>query len=195
MSPRIGADLELIIRAAAEIADERGMEEVTLASVAQKLNIRSPSLYNHVEGLPGLRRKLSVYGMERLHDRLSEAMEGKQGEEAVRALALAYVAFSRSNPGLYAATLRAPEPDDQELAGMGDRLVKLVLRALDGCGLPEASAIHAVRGLRSIIQGFSSLERVGAFGLPLDPDVSLMLLVDAFLAGLQVYRQPSRSGE
>ena len=48
MSPRIGLTLPKIVETAAEIADTNGIQEVTLASVAQRLGIRSPSLYNHV---------------------------------------------------------------------------------------------------------------------------------------------------
>ncbi|WP_438445294.1 TetR/AcrR family transcriptional regulator [Gorillibacterium sp. sgz5001074] len=190
MSPRIGADLDVILRAAAEIADDRGLEEVTLASVAQKLNIRSPSLYNHVDGLPGLRRKLAAFGMEQLYGRLSDAVEGRRGEGAVRALATTYVDFARSNPGLYAAALRAPGPGEEELAGLGGRLVKLVLDAMADYALPQEAALHAVRGLRSIIHGFSALERQGAFGLKLQTGDSLQLLLDAFLTGIEAYRHP-----
>lgn len=50
MSPRIGLTLPKIVETAAEIADTNGIQEVTLASVAQRLGIRSPSLYNHVKG-------------------------------------------------------------------------------------------------------------------------------------------------
>lgn len=189
MSPRIGADLQTILRAAAEIADTRGMEEVTLASVAQKLNIRSPSLYNHVDGLPGLRRKLAVYGLGQLYERLETALRGLEGGAAVRALAAAYVTFARSNPGLYEATLRVPDPEEPELQRLGAASVDLALNALAPYGLEENAALHAVRGLRSIIQGFTSLERIGAFGLPLELDRSLELLIEAFLEGLHVYKK------
>lgn len=50
MSPRIGLTLLKIVETAAEIADANGIQEVTLASLAQRLGIRSPSLYNHVKG-------------------------------------------------------------------------------------------------------------------------------------------------
>lgn len=62
MSPRAGLDTRTLVLAAAELADERGMGEVTLASLAAKLGVRSPSLYNHVNGLAGLRTLLAVHG-------------------------------------------------------------------------------------------------------------------------------------
>lgn len=192
MSPRIGADLQTIVHAAADIADSRGIEEVTLASVAQKLNIRSPSIYNHVEGLPGLRRELALHGLSQLHERLAAALAELEGGAAVRTLAVTYVDFARSRPGLYDATLRAPDPEDPEMKRLGAAIIDLALQALAPFGLEEEAALHAVRGIRSIIQGFSSLERVGGFGLKLELDRSLELLISAYLEGLHVYRGGSR---
>ena len=55
--PKVGLEINEILEAAGEIADVHGMREVTLANLAKKLNIRPPSLYNHFEGLGGLRKK------------------------------------------------------------------------------------------------------------------------------------------
>lgn len=188
MSPRIGLDRLTLVLAAADIADAHGMEEVTLAAVAKKLNVRTPSLYNHVDGLPGLRKLLTVYGLEQLYERLAAAAAGRSGDDAVRALTEAYLSFARSRPGIYELTLRAPDPHDPEVVEAGSRLVELIIRLICDYGLGEEDSLHAVRGLRSILHGFSSLEQKGAFGLPLDLDVSFRLLVDAFLAGIRTMR-------
>ncbi len=45
--------------------------------------------------------------------------------------------------------------------------------------------LHAVRGLRSIVPGFVTLEGAGGFGLPLDLDESFRRLVAAFVKGLR----------
>jgi hypothetical protein len=51
--------------------------------------------------------------------------------------------------------------------------------------LGEDAAIHAVRGLRSIVHGFATLELAGGFGLALDRDESFLLLLRAYVAGLR----------
>lgn len=185
MSPRIGLDLPTLLKAAGELADEKGLEEVTLASLAQKLNIRSPSLYNHVNGLPGLRLKLAVHAMDLLCERMKAAGEGLKGNEAAKALGFAYVAFARSHPGLYDAIIRVPRLDDPEVGAASERIVRLTVGVLGSFGLAGDAALHAVRGFRSILHGFASLEQSGGFGLPLDLDESLRLLLDAFLAGIE----------
>jgi AcrR family transcriptional regulator len=194
VSPRIGLDLTALVRAAAEIADRDGLEAVTLASVAHKLNVRPPSLYNHVDGLAGLRRKLAVTGLERLADRLESAGANLAGDAAIYAFAEAYIGFAREHPGLYEATLAAPNPGDEELNRAADRLLGQLVRALSFYGLRGDASLHAVRGLRSLLHGFAELERKGAFGLPLDLDETLRLLIGAYLAGLPVIRSGNGQG-
>lgn len=189
MSPRIGLDLPAVLQAAAEIADKDGIEAVTLASLAKKLKIRPPSLYNHVDGLPGLRKKLAIYGLEQLNSSMTLAVIGRSGDDAVRAMGEAYVTFVRTHQGLYEATLFALDPQDPDMQRAGSESVELVLRVLSAYGLEDEAALHAVRGLRSILHGFASLEQRGGFGLPLDHDQSLRLLIDSFLAGMHTIKQ------
>jgi AcrR family transcriptional regulator len=49
-------DTARVVEEAARIADTDGLDEATLARVAQSLGVRAPSLYSHVEGLPGMLR-------------------------------------------------------------------------------------------------------------------------------------------
>lgn len=189
--PRIGLDLPTILQAATEIADSHGIEAVTLASLAQKLDVRSPSLYNHIDGLSGLRSKLGVHGMKLLKEELMKAAVGRSGDEAVHALAGAYLSFARSHPGLYGGTLRAPDPNDREYMQLGAELVDLLVRVLAAYGLKDDEALHAVRGLRSLLHGFTSIEQMGGFGLPLDLDITFRTLIDTYLAGIRAMQRQS----
>ncbi|MBU7591611.1 TetR-like C-terminal domain-containing protein [Metabacillus halosaccharovorans] len=187
--PRMGLDLHTILQAATELADHEGLASVTLASLAKKLNIRPPSLYNHIEGLGGLRKKLAVHGLDILYDRLAQASIGKAKDEAVHSVADAYVTFAREHRGIYELTLQAAEPEDHEIQKAGGRIVDLTVQILRGYGLENDEVIHAVRGLRSILHGFSSLEQKGGFGLPLELDKSLHLLLDSYLAGIHKMKE------
>ncbi|WP_270165272.1 TetR/AcrR family transcriptional regulator [Paenibacillus sp. SYP-B4298] len=191
ISPRIGLDLPTLVRATAQLADEQGLREVTLANVAKQLNMRSPSLYNHIDGLSGLRNELAVYGLEQLYLRLEAASQSlPPGKEAILALALAYVSYARSHPGVYEATLQAPDPGNSRLQEWSERLVLLVLKLLAPYQLEETAAIHAVRGLRSLMHGFVALKQAGGFGLPIDTDASFRTIIEVYLSGLEQLRQP-----
>ncbi|MCA0755632.1 WHG domain-containing protein [Paenibacillus sp. N4] len=188
MSPRKGLDLPAIVEAAAEIADASGFEEVTLASLAQKLGVRSPSLYNHVNGLPELRVRLAVHGLKKLNEAISAALDGKTGDEAMHAVAAAYLSFARSHPGLYALTLRAPCAEHTEYAEAASALVDLLVRTLRYYNLDEEQAIHVVRGLRSYLHGFAHIESQGGFGLPHAVDESMEIVMQIYLNGLRQYK-------
>ncbi|CAI6087348.1 TetR/AcrR family transcriptional regulator [Cohnella sp. JJ-181] len=194
MSPRIGLDRATLLQAATEMADEHGLESVTLASLAQRLKIRSPSLYNHVNGLPDLRRELSLSGLAKMASRFEAVLTEASGDEALRAFSRAYLAFARQHPGLYEAVQRAPDPEDCELSEAGAAVVGLVVRVIETYGLRGDAAIHAVRGIRSVLHGFVSIERQGGFGMPLDLDVTFRLLVDTFIAGVKALREQGDTG-
>lgn len=185
--PKVGLELIEILEAAAEIADQNGMGEVTLANLAKKLGIRPPSLYNHFDGLGGLRKKMAIYGIERLYEVLAEAAIGVAGDEAVMTISKAYVNFARKHPGLYEATLMAPEMEDEDVQLAGSKIVSLTVRVLQAYKLEGDAALHAVRGLRSILHGFSSLEKSGGFKMALDLDESLEIIIKAFMQGIQEY--------
>lgn len=177
-----------MVGTAAALADEEGLEGVTLAALAARLGIRTPSLYNHVAGLQGLRRELALLGTRELGARLGRAAVGKAMDEAVVALGEAYRSFVEERPGLYAATIRASrpsEPEDPELREARGEAIETVLAVLRSYGLRGDDAVHAARGLRSLVHGFTTLESAGGFGLPLDLDESFRRLLQTFVRGLR----------
>ncbi|MDF2790580.1 MAG: TetR family transcriptional regulator [Neobacillus sp.] len=183
--PKVGLELTEILEAAAELADQFGMQEVTLANLAKKLGIRPPSLYNHFEGLGGLRKKMAIYGIERLYEVLAPAVIGVAGDEAVMMISKAYVNFARKHPGIYEATLMAPDMEDEDVQLAGSKIVELTVRVLQAYKLEGDTALHAVRGLRSILHGFSSLEKSGGFKMGLDLDESFEMIIKAFINGIR----------
>lgn len=188
MSPRAGLDLSQIVQTAAQLADKEGIEAVTLASVAKKLGVRSPSLYNHVNGLPALRSHLVLYGLRQLNEVIREAADERQGKAAVMSIAKAYLLFARNHSGLYSLTLRAPSIEHQEHVKLGEQLVERLLAALTPFNLSHEEGIHAVRGLRSLLHGFASIEAEGGFGMPVDVNESFHYTMNLFLSGLEITR-------
>ncbi len=189
MAARAGLDHTAVVQAAAELADSKGLEEVSLAALATQLGVRSPTLYHYVEGLPGMRRDLALLGTRELVRLLGRAVMGKAGEDAILALADAYRAFAKEHPGLYAATIRSAEPGDQELEVAQQEIVEIVLRVLAAYHLQGDEAIHAVRVIRSMVHGFVSLEIAGGFGIPLDIDESFHRLIRLFINDLEQRKQ------
>ncbi|MDQ6774707.1 MAG: WHG domain-containing protein, partial [Actinomycetota bacterium] len=165
-------------------ADRDGLDAVTLARVAESLGVRPPSLYHHVNGHKGLMRAIALRGLSELTASLQRAALGRAGAEALRATAHAYRSYAHAHPGAYAATLRAPAPGDAEHEEAGGAAAGVMVAVLRAWHLEDEEIIHAVRGIRSALHGFVSLEAAGGFALPLDLDRSFERLIETLAAGL-----------
>ncbi|BBI34841.1 TetR-like C-terminal domain-containing protein [Cohnella abietis] len=181
---RAGIKPEVVIVAAAAIADRNGWDQITLASVAAQLGIRTPSLYNHVDGLPDLRQKLGLYALQLLTSSLHDAAIGHSGKQALIEVAKAYLEFVRLHPGLYEAINRVTSPKPPEFEVATEQLLSLFIRLMQPLGLPQEEAIHAIRGIRSMIHGFAALEAMGGFQIPQDLLESITKSITYYLNGL-----------
>lgn len=185
MAPRPGLSRGLIVRTAADLLDEADGREVTLSQIAAALGVRTPSLYNHIDGQDDLRRGLAVFAVRELGARIARAAIGRTGEDAILAIGHAYRQFAHEHPRLYQASLRAPDPDHQALIDASEEILDVLRLVLEPYQLSPEDQIHAIRGLRSLMHGFVSLELAGGFGLPVDVDESYHRLLTAFIRGLQ----------
>ena len=66
-------DTDQVVSAAAALADEEGLDAVTLTRVANQLGVRQPALYRHVDSYDALVRLLGLRGREILAERLAAA--------------------------------------------------------------------------------------------------------------------------
>ena len=188
MSPRSNLTKQTVVQAAADLINAEGLEALSLGRLAKELGIRTPSLYNHIDGLPGLMRELSILNARNLAERLNDVAIGQSGPELVRTVMQSMRVYIKEYPGLYLSTVRAsgtqaevnPELEQEEA-----RSVKVGMAVMGSFGLEGEDAVHAVRGLRSVVHGFATLEISGGFGMPLDLDESFLRLVDLFIAGLE----------
>ncbi len=181
---RAGLDDTIILRAAGELADADGLDQLSLLRLAERLNVRSPSLYKHIGGLDAVRRGLALLGARELAERFAHAAIGQSGADAVRAMSHAYRAFAREHPGLYAAIQRAPARDDSAMIAASDEVIAVLGLALAPWQLDETRLIHAIRMLRSLTHGFVSLEAAGGFGIPIDLEQSYDYAINVFIEGL-----------
>jgi AcrR family transcriptional regulator len=173
-----------VVDVALAIADTEGPEALTLSAVAARAGVATPSLYKHVRNLAELRDLVTVRVLEELKDRLAAAVLGRSGDDALRALMLAYRSYVTDHPGRYGAMRQTP-PEDPAAAAVADRMLAVLLAVLRGYDLEGSAAVHAARALRSAAHGFAVLEAAGGFGLPEDLHTSYELLIRSLTAGLR----------
>lgn len=177
---RAGLTPALVVAEAAILADEVGLDRLTLTGVADRLGVATPSLYKHVAGNEGLRQALATAGATALADALAVAALGRAGADALRSVASAHRAFAHERPGLYEASLRAPDPSHAAHDAAAARALAVVAAVLRGYGIVDDDAvIDAARTVRASLHGFVALEAAGGFGLPRDVDRSYDRLVEA----------------
>ena len=169
MGRKAGITIDDIVMAAATIADRDGLAAATLSAVAGELGIKTPSLYNHVPGLAGMRRELALHSSRMLTESFSEATQSHEPRDAIRAAAVAYRRFAIGHPGLYESMLPAPRPgEDDELYEAMAAPVQVLFNEFAKLGVAEHEAVHLIRGLRAMLHGFVDLERKAGFGMPVD---------------------------
>lgn len=166
------------------MVDDVGLHQLTLAGLAERLGIRQPSLYKHIESIGGLHRDISVRAKRELFDVLAHAAVGRSGDAAIRSMAHAYRAWARQHPARYEATLRMPSPGDLEDEAVSLAGVQVIADVLSGYGLAGDDAIDAIRALRSTLHGFVSFETSGSFAMSANIDRSFERLVHGFTVGL-----------
>lgn len=175
--PRAGLSSTTVVAEAACLVDEVGWEQLTMAALADRLGVRLPSLYKHIDSLDGLRRSIGLLALSELLGVLSSAAVGRAGVDALRAVSRAYRAYANSHPGRYVATIRAPGAGDAARAALAESLLGVVRAVLAGYGLQGDAAIDATRVLRAGLHGFVSLEAAGGFGIPQDLNASFEALI------------------
>jgi AcrR family transcriptional regulator len=187
--PRAGLTPDRVVSEAQDLADEVGLDRLTLAELANRLQVRLPSLYKHVAGMDGLQRAMAVRAKLELADVLGRSAVGRSGDDAVRSMATAYRAWAGAHPGRYAATVRAAAMGDEADESAGAAATATVLDVIAGYDLAGSDAIDAARAIRSALHGFIMLEAGHGFGLPVDVDRSFSRLVDALCRALASWAQ------
>jgi AcrR family transcriptional regulator len=181
--PRAGLDARAVTEAGAALADEIGLAGLSMGAVAERLGVKTPSLYKHVASLADLQHRIAVLATTEAGDAMRDATQGRAGQEALTGAAHALRGYVTSHPGRYAATVGARSTGDGDpLDPARERALDALSAVLHGYRLGDADRIHALRMLRSVLHGFATLEVADDFQMATDIDVSFGWIV-AFLDG------------
>jgi AcrR family transcriptional regulator len=183
--PRVGLTTAVVTHEAGKLADEVGFENFTLSALAQRLGVRQPTIYKHVDGTAGLHREMAMLAKSELADVMRRAAVGRARDEALLAIAVAFRSWANEHPGLYAATVKAATPGDLDDERAGLEALKVITDVLQGYGLSGDDAIDATRALRAILHGFVTLQSAGGFGYPVDIDHSFLRAIEALISAIR----------
>jgi AcrR family transcriptional regulator len=175
---------DAVVDVALALVDEKGLDALSLAAVADRAGVAAPSLYKHVGSLQALRDLMAGRILRELTATFAESVMGRSGDEAVEALMRSYRAHVRARPGRYRLVPLDPLRHPM-LAEAATGLLAVFTAVMRGYGLDAESTTHAVRRLRAAVHGFADLEIGGGFGMPAAIDESFEQVIAMVLGSLQ----------
>lgn len=191
--PRAGLSTSEVVAAGAKLADEIGFSAVSLAVLADRLGVKPPALYKHIDGLADLQHRIAALAMTEFGEDLREGLQGKSGSDALTALFTTMRSYVEQHPGRYSATTGAVfRGQDDPLLVAGLRVINSIRAVLASYGIAAGEMDHAIRAVRCIIHGFAVLQAANGFQWANDPDDSFAWMIRFVDAGLRAIggRQP-----
>lgn len=182
---KAGLDKQKIIEIAANMADEKGITNVTLKVLANELGIKSPSLYKHFSGgLDELNKELMLYGWCSLESEITRVAIGKAKDDAIFAICHAYRNFVSNHKGLFEAMQWYNMYQSKEHLKETQGSISVLFQVLEAYGLTEKQKVHSVRMLRAFLQGFADIESHGGYGNPTSLDDTFDFAIKTILNGI-----------
>ena len=182
-------DKETVVKAAVDLVNAEGLDALNLHRLADRLGVQTPSLYNHVDGLAGLNRDLALYSVRNLGECMGNATIGEVRPAGAAGAGSGIPRLHQGASGIvYGESARESCHHSRGRRIAGCRRARGAgwrWRWWQSFGIYGNDALHAVRGFRSVVHGFATLEVAGGFGLPLDCDESFRRLVRMLIHGLQ----------
>lgn len=180
---RADIDKTIIIKKAAEMANEIGLEKVTLKLLANQLNIKSPSLYNHIKGLDDLRKEVMIYGWKQLEERVIEAAVCVTGYDALEAMGRTFYKYATENPGIFNAMLWYNKFQSDETQDATKRFFSVIYKIFSTLNISQKNCDHLIRTYRAFLEGYALLVNNKAFGHPLSIEDSFEISLQVLKAG------------
>lgn len=191
-----GISKDLILAKAIEIIERTGNPAISMRDIAEELQIKTPSLYNHVKSMNDLFIDISRYAADKLKQAQLDAIQGKHRDDALLALATAYRGFAKEHKGLYKVTTYLPSLPGEIRTQTAEMIAGPVFLVLSKYELDQERTIHWQRILRSIINGFLTQEEAGFFQqYPVSVETSYQTALHCYLTGLHAETEENHHAE
>ncbi len=176
---------ELIIETSACIANRVGLDNLSLKIIAEELNIKSPSLYNHIKSLDEIKQKLMIYGWKQMEEKMLDSAVGVSGYEALKNMCYAFYDYAVNNKGVFTAMLWYNKYDSSQKEKATTKLFNMLFKVMRPLNISDDNINHIVRTLRGFLEGFSLLVNNNAFGNPISIKESFDLSLEIIMNGIK----------
>lgn len=174
-----------IVETSAKLSNQFGLENLSLKMIAEELNIKSPSLYNHVSNLDEIKILLMNYGWEQVEEKMLDAAVGVAGYDTLKNMCHAFYDYATNNKGVFTAMLWYNKFENIENEKITERLFHMLFKIMQSLNISDYNINHAIRTLRSFLEGFSLLVNNHAFGNPISIQESFEMSLEIIMNGIQ----------
>lgn len=173
---------EKIVLTFIELAKTIGIDNVSFPRVAEALEIKPPSLYNHFNNINDLKIHTAIYLQEQLKQELMSKLIGKTKKDALKSYALVYYEFAKEYTHVYELLNTIKIYDNDQLLAIGKDNILIISTIIETFGLKPIDVLVASRTFRSILHGYISLSQLGYFPqTDISIDDSFDLIIDNFI--------------
>lgn len=161
--PKKGLSRALIIDTALQLVDGGGPLACSMRELAEVLEVKAASLYNHISGMDDLMSQVGLRAVEMRTAAQLEAIGDKARFDGLSALADSYHAFAMAHPHLDRVIMGLQRDLSPVLPQAGELTMRPILQVLNSYDLSDDDKIHWQRVLRAAMHGFCFHQHIGAF--------------------------------
>jgi AcrR family transcriptional regulator len=184
VASRVGLSRDQVFSVALEMADELGLDGLTIAALAARVGIQRQSVYAHVGSRDTLVQDIRIHHFRTLAAQLRSATAGRGREEALRALVAVSVAYELAHRGAFTTTGAPPSPDKVDLWEATNEVMQPVWDVLALYGIDGDGATVWFRGFWTVIVGYTTLAAGPLWG-PVPAEATLAAMTGALALGLE----------
>lgn len=177
-----------VVQAALYCLELEGEKSLGVNRVARELNIKPPSIYNHIQNNDELRIAVAIEGWKKLYNTLVLAdLFNKDKKDSITLLLNTFRNFAHNNKNLYMViSTTFIDQNRADFLEVSKPFFELFNKLLSNFNIPKKEQIHVLRWLRSMSHGFIILELQKQFELPENVNQSYEFLIKTVIDFLTI---------
>jgi AcrR family transcriptional regulator len=150
-----------LVRAALELLDESGENDLSLRAVARRAGVSPAAPYRHYADREALVSAVAAVGYRELAERLLAAHPSPSTPDELADVAITYVQFALDRPALFRIMFSEPCDRDNDDRVAATAAVTLYVRAIAERSFPGADTDALATGIWALVHGLAFLHLDG----------------------------------
>ncbi|MDF3308812.1 TetR/AcrR family transcriptional regulator [Rhodococcus sp. T2V] len=186
-----------LVRAAMDLLEEDGASELSLRAAARRAGVSTAAPYRHFADRTALVSAVAAVGYRELAEHLAAAHPAPTTAEDLTAVAIAYVQFALTRPGLFRVMFAEPcDPNSPERVAAASAITEY-LTSVVRQAVPNSDPDGMATAMWALVHGLAFLHLDGKFEASPDKAVAdrVRAAVNAVLGASTPDATPSHSGD